>query len=819
MDVRYAIRAMLRNPGFAALVILTMAVGIGVNTTMFSVVRAVFLRPLPYPDPDRLVTLWENDSESGIAGRRVSPANFVDWRARNTVFEELGVLPNWAGASTPFHIVGSDGVQRVYGSYASSGFFRVLGASPAMGRTFGADEDQQAGQRKVIISDSYWREQLDGDPSVLGKTLDVDTFRGGKFTIIGVMPPAFQFPSGAKIWLSLGDWGAGPLPPVDSAQRCCAWFTVFGRLKPGVTYQQAESEMSLIGSRLSQQHPGSSKVKAVRVIPLRETLVGDQRLALFALFGAVTCVLLIGCANVANLLLSRGIARRREMQTRMALGATKWRVARQLLLESLLLSGLGAAAGLLIVVWTQGPLAGVMKESVPLIEGTRIDWTVVAFAAFLTVVSGLLCGLAPLIQTRALDWKSRGQTGTIASTRLRHGLIVGEVALAVTLVAGTGLFVRTLAKLQAVDLGFQTEQTLTLSLDVTTGPLRGRGNSARFVEEVIPRLATLPGVRTAAATTELPLDRQDEAQAITREGQPAVAASESAHVLQSAVTPNYFTAMGITVKAGRPLSDTDSPDGKLVAVLNETAAKRYWPGENPIGKRFAIGSRERFGSFRAPSVPGAIEWREIVGVVADVRSTSFGAEPQPEVYYSYRQFPLYQPKLILRTQGDPMALAAAVRNEVASINKHAVITRVRSMDDVAATSIRQPRFRTALLGMFSVLALALAMLGIYGAMSYTVTQQTQEIGIRVALGAASSGVAWMIIGRGLRLAALGVLLGLAGAFVVGRWISSLLFEVDPVDPVTLSITCLTILGAAALASCLPARKALRVDPVVALRSE
>lgn len=633
------------------------------------------------------------------------------------------------------------------------------------------------------------------------------------------MPQRFDFPRGAKIWLSLGDWGGGPLPSPDATDRGAPWYAVFARIKPGVTNERAATELTAIACRISERHPEAARVAQVKVMPLRESLVGEHRLALWMLFGAVGCVLLIGCANVANLVLSRGIGRRKELVTRLALGATGWRIARQLILEGLVMCGLGTVAGLIFAGWARGVLGPVIAGYVPLAEDTRMDWAVLGFAALLTLASGLFCGLAPLAEWRKLDWRSRGQTESMTSKRLRQTLVVSEVALAVMLVATAGLLVRTFAKLQAVDVGFQMTRLLTVSVDMTTGPLRVRGNAARSLEALIPRVAALPGVRSVGASTGATLEEAPAAQAITREDRPPATATDSPHVIQTAVTPDYFKVLGVPLQKGRLFTETDAADGKLVAVLNETAARRYWPGEDPIGKRFAIGSRERYGSFRAPVEPGGIEWREIVGVVSDVRSAGFAADVQPEVYFCYKQFPIYGPTLIVRTHGDPMLLAGAIRREIAAVSNRAVVRSIRTMDQVAAETLAERRLRAMLVALFSVLALAQGILGIYGVLSYTVAQRTQEIGIRMALGADPLQVSRMIVGQALRLTAAGIVVGLAGAFAAARWIASLLFGVQPLDIPTFAGTCVLLLLVSIFASYAPARKAMRVDPALALRSE
>jgi predicted permease len=818
MDLLLALRGLRRDPAFAALVILTLAVGIGASTVMYSLVRAVFLRPLPFPEPDRLVTIWERDSTRGVDDRRVTPANFVDWRAESGSFTELGVLPNWSGPAWKFNVTGTDRVERVDGIYASSGFFRVMGVRPLLGRTLDEEDDRSRGRLHVVIGFRYWQEKFGGDRGVIGKTLHVDTFRGGAFEIVGVMPPGFDLPQGARIWLSLGDWGGGPMPGRDAAARCCNWYTVIGRLKPGVSARQAESELTALARRTSERYPAAARTTGVKVSPLRETLVGSHRSTLLAIFAAAGCVLLIGCANVANLLLAKTIGRRRELITREALGATSWRIARQLLAEGLVLSGAGALSGLWLSIATL-PLARTLAQRhVPIAEQAAADWTVWLFAAGAAAVCGLLCSLAPLADWRRAAGGSRTHTDSRFQGRLRNALVVGEIAAAVMLATVAGLLIRTVERLGAVDVGFRTEHLLTLETDTTTGPLRARGASARFVADALARIEVLPGVRSAAATTVLPFEAGPASQAITREGDAARPAADSPQVIQIAVTPRYFDVMGMKLRAGRLPAETDRAEGKLVAVLNETAARRYWPGEDPIGKRFAVGSRERFGSFRQVA-DGEIEWREIVGIVADVRTGGQRAGIEPEVYYGYQQFPIYGPILVVRTAVDPGSLAAPARQAIESANRSVVVTGVRTMEAVASDAIGDSTLRAGVAGAFSAIAVALGMLGVYGVMAYTVARRAREIGIRMALGARESQAAGMVVRQALTLTGLGLGLGLALAIGAARSISTFLFGVGTSDPLTIAATCVLLALGAVAASYVPARRAARVDPATVLRGE
>ncbi len=621
----------------------------------------------------------------------------------------------------------------------------------------------------------------------------------------------------ASIWLSKGDSGTKPLPNPDAADRCCSWFSVFARLKPGVTIPQAEAEMAVIASGISARHPDASKVSAVKIVPLREEMVRDQRPVFFALAAAVVFVLLIACANVANLLLSRGISREKEMQIRNALGASVWQIARQLMAESFVLCVLGTAAGLLLALWAQAALVRMFEDRIPIIATAHMDGSVLGFAAFITLLSATVCGLAPLLQSRAADWRERGSTEGSGSKRLRNALVVGELALSLTLVTGAGLLVRTVLKLSDVNFGVRREGILAVSTDFNTDGLRDRDEKVKYLDELMPRLASLPGVAMAAATTTLPMDAANF-DTISPEGRPIRTRSESPRIVQSGVTPDYFQLVGIPLKQGRGFNGGDTPDSKLVAILSESTARRYWPGQDPIGKRFVIGSSDRLSGFLRTDLHGP-EWREVVGVVGDVRSGGFGSEILPMVYYAHRQFAINGPTILVRTGGDPLALAAAVRNEINTVGNRSVVTNIRSMQQVVSDSVAEPRTRAALVGLFAGLALLLGMLGIYGVASHTVTQRTREIGIRMALGARASEVASMVIGGALRLSMMGAALGLLASLAMARALTGLLFGIQPVDPLTLIVSTGFLMAAAVAASYLPARRAMRIDPGIALRNE
>ena len=825
-DFRYAVRTLKKSPSFTILGGATLALGIGANTAMFSVVRATFLTPLPFPQEERLVMLWQSNPEQGVARELVSPANFVDWDAQNTIFEEVGAWPSSSDIVTAFNIRWRDSSERVRGTYVSSGFFRALGVQPLLGRAFLPEEDRLRDHRAAILSHSYWRTRFGADLGTLGKTIEVDTFRGGVYTIVGVMPANFDFPPGVEVFLPIAFWGGGPLPALDAAGRCCAWFSVVGRLKPGVTIQRAKSQMTVLARRISNRHPAGGRVTDVQVVPLRTEMVGYHRTGLLVLFGAVGCVLLIACANVANLAVSRAVTRSAEMAIRTALGAGITRLVRMVLVESLLLSALGAAGGVLIALWAQGLLIRGLLVNIPLVAGARIDWGVLAFTIAISMAAACLCALSPAVQLASgslgsfLQGRVRSHTAEARAGLLLRVFMAGEVALAVALVAIAGLLMRSLLQLQRVNPGFRAENVLAMSFDLTASAFRGPGNQQPYFHELMTRIATLPGVRMVGAVSEVPLSRRRMPdQPVTLEGLPLRSASESRQVIMRAVTPDYFPIMGIPLKKGRLFTEGDSRDGKLVAIINETAVRHYWLGTDPIGKRIAMGSGQQFGYFRVPPAPGQPEWREIIGVVGDIRSSALDLPPQPEVFYSYRQYPWYTPTLLVRTIGEPLSLAAATRHEAVALNSRTVVTEVKSMQQIADESIAQPRFRAVLTGMFAALAILLGMLGIYGVMSYAAAQRTHEIGIRMALGATRSDAAWLVVGQTMRTTAIGLILGIVAALISARWMSSLLYGVGSADPMTLVGACVLFGGAALVASYIPSRRAAAVDPSVALRSE
>lgn len=815
-DVVVALRALRRNRAFAATAILTLALGIALTTAIFSVTHAVLFRPLGLPDEDRLVILRQSNPAAGIVEERVSPANFVDWEAQTTVFENMGfACPGCGGFS---HVVWPDRIERVPSANVSSGFFRVLGVRPLLGRTFSAEEDRLPDQKNIVVSSSFWKERFNGAPDILSRSVQIETsFRGGgPRTIIGVMPEGFDYPEGVDIWLPSGV--TLPLPAANAADRCCPFLDVIGRLRPGATSDQARAQLDTVVQRLSEQYPAMSRVRHVTVTPLHEHLVGHHRPALAVLFGAVACVLLIACANVANLLLSRGVTRRPEIALRMALGAQRSRLIRQLCAEGLVLSAAGAILGALGAVFVRRVVIVSLEGRIPMADGARVDLPVLAFVGLLMAVSAVLFGLAPATQMESPKWLVRDAGQRRESHRLRSALVMMEIALAVTLLAGAGLFMRTLMALEDVNPGFRPAQVLSVSFDLSTSAFRGPGNQQPYFFELMQRVAALPGVEVVAGASHLPLsERVVAVDPITLDGHPVLAASDSPRVAMTAVTPSYFSAVGIPLLRGRVFSEGDRSDGKLVAVLNETAARRYWPGQDPIGKRLYVGSRERNQYFRAPSAGMEPEWREIVGIVGDVKNAGLEAPPEPELYFNYRQHRWYAAALLVRGRGDPGALIAPIREAARAVHRNAVIINITTLEQILADATAEPAHRFKLTAAFSVISLLLAALGIYGIFSYLVAQRTREIGIRVALGATAGHVIRTMLARVLTLALVGVAFGLVGVVLLARWLSGLLYGVSAVDPVALGGSCLLLFATALAAGYLPARRAARVDPLVALR--
>jgi putative ABC transport system permease protein len=796
-DLRYGVRMMWKRPGFAAVVVLTLALGIGANTAIFSAVNAVLLRPLPYRNAERLV--WVAGNVRGGTNRAsVSPADFLDYRAQNTVFEEFA-----ASLSVPFavNLTGAGEPERLTGSLVTANYFRAFGVGPARGRVFGADEERSGPAPVAVLSDGLWKRRFGGDPSVVGKTLTLD---GKGVTVVGIAPPEFQYPAGAEVWLPID------YDNPEMKARAAHFFRPIGLLKQGVTLEQARAETDLIARRLEEQYPESNARWSLNLVPLQEQVVGGFRTSLWVLLGAVGFVLLIACANVSNLMLARAASRRRELALRTALGASRWRVVRQQLTESVLLGVAGGAVGLLLATWGVDVLAALGAGDIPRSREIGVDGRVLAFTAALSLLTGLAFGLLPALRAsrpnlnEVLKDAGRGTSGP-GRGRVRAALVVAEIALALTLLAGAGLLVKSFVGLRRVNPGFDPANVLTLRIDLPRARYAKPEQAAAFFGELQRRVAGLPGVEAAGMVSELPLSGQPNDMYFSVAGRPTQTADEKVTADYRRVNHDYFRAMRIPVLRGRTFTEQEvTGDGKVV-VINEALAREFFPDEDPLGQHLVInfGKPEEF---------------EIVGVVSDVRHRSLEGDVYQMMYVPTLR--IGGTNLVVRTSSsDPLALASAVRGEVAAVDRDQPISAVRTMEEVVSGSVAQQRFRTLLLAAFAAVALLLAGVGIYGVIAYSVTHRTHEIGIRMALGARAGDILKMVVGQGMVLALAGVAVGLLAALALTRVMSSLLFGVSATDAWTFAAVSLLITAVALLACIVPARRATKVDPMVALRYE
>jgi predicted permease len=797
-DVRYALRMLRQAPGFALVAVLTLGLGIGATTAIFSVVRGVLLRPLPFAAPERLVRMWQANPSQGVPRGEVSPLDFADWKARQRSFEDMGTWWHVEGM-TGINLSGDGEPQRLPAAYVSDGFFSTLGVTPLLGRVLLAGEHQPGHNAVAVISHGLWQRRFGGDRALLGRTLTIDEV---PTTVVGVMPPSFTFPSErVDLWLSDSRISESGIPRL----RQVRWQSVVARLKPGVSLETARTEMNGLARQLAEEYPATNvQTTAVTVLPLHEAVTGDVRAELLVLLGAVGFLLLIACVNVANLMLTRATARERELAVRAALGARPGRLVGQLLTESLVLALLGGAFGVLLAVWGTELLLAFSVKQLPRLHEVRVDGTVLAFAMGATLFTGVLFGLLPALRARSpqlapvLKAAGRGMTGA-GGARLRGALVVAEVALAVMLVAGAGLAVRSLMSLLSVEPGFRPEGAVVVSFSSSSG---GR-DKRQYLAEVLERVREVPGVRVAGTTKNLPLEGSGEPAPLILPGQSQASAADAPRVSYLYVSNDYVRAMGIPLLRGRDFSMQDTGDAPPVMMVNEAFVRRFFPGEDVVGK--------------------GIQWdvnvATIVGVVGDVRQESLSEPAPPLVYVHVLQNSRSSVNLVVRGEGAPLQLAAAVRQAIWSVNPEQTITRITTLEEVVGGSVARPRLIAALLGLFAALALVLGAVGIYGVLAYTVGQRQREIGVRLALGARPAEVLGMVLRSGMRLAGLGVAVGVVGALVLARVMSSLLYGVAPHDPLTFAAAAVVLLGVALVACLVPARRAMRVDPAVSLRAE
>ncbi len=806
-DIRYGIRTLGKNAGFTAVAVLTLALGIGANTAIFSVVENVLLRPLPYPQPGNLVQIWNTYlPQAPRAG--LSPGDYADWRQQNASFSEMG---GYAYISQGFNLTGEAEPQRVLVSYASAGLFPLLGIQLAAGHYFVPEEDRAGSSPVVILSHRLWQSRFGGDPAVVGRTITLDNQR---YTVTGVLPGDFRLLRWPDLWMPIGQYGDDLTEHVHHA------FIGVARLKPGVTLAQARDEMVRLNQQETIQYPDSHKFFGVLVEPMEDPSAAKLQGILLVLSGAVGLVLLIACANIVNLLLVRNAGREREVAVRTALGASAWRLSRQLLTESMLLSLAGGALGLLLAVGGLRALMAFVPADLGVLRESGLDSKVLAFTAAICVATGIICGLLPALRTlRAnlagvLKQGSKGTSGP-GHNRAHNVLVISEIAMALVPLIGAGLLLRSFQHLLEVDPGFRVDHILTMEVQQAALPFTqanqlsqeewiqiGQKQSLQF-EQIVERIRALPGVKQAAGIDDLPLSNEfRQASRFVIEGQPIPNAGARPIVQFRTVSLGYFSTMGIPLRKGRFFTEDDWRVPR--AVINETMERRFWPKGDALGKRINLCSLD----------PKPC-WSTIIGIAGNVHQFGLDAEPTFDVYFVGG----WTPYVVVRTASDPVALAAAVTDVIHKAGPNLPVTHVMTMDGLFTNSISPRRFSATLVGVFAVLAVVLAAVGIYGVMSYTVSQRTQEIGVRVALGAQVASVRRMILGQTLKLTLIGVALGLAGSFVVARFLTSLLFGVGMYDPLTFLGVAALLVAVALAASYIPARRAMRVDPIVALRYE
>ena len=800
-DARYALRSLRKHPGFTVIAILTLALGIGANTAIFSVINAVLLRPLPYENADQLVVLVETISERPIG---VSYPDFVDWRTQNTVFENVVAVRQ----RESFNLTGAGESERLQGKLVSANLLSTLGVKPILGRDFAAEDDRPGAAPVVMLSHALWQRRFGSDEKIIGKQL---TLNRESFTVIGVTPPDFQFGIDADVSVPIG----------LSAERFSArgrdpGIETVARLKQGISVETANAELNMIAARLEQQYPDSNNGRRVRLNSLRESIVGDIRPTLLTLLGAVGLVLLIACANVANLLLARSARRQKEIAIRTALGAGRWRILRQLFTESVILAIAAGFAGLLLAIAGTTLMSAYLPEGIPRIREISTDGSVLAFTLFASLLTGVMFGLAPALQTSnpALTetLKEGERNSSPGHNRTGKILIVAEVALTLVLLVGAGLLVKSFWRLMQVDPGFNPENLLAMQISVNAGPDEGQ-RVAAFLDQLQQRVRQLPGVQSVAISNGLPFEGANQPSFIV-EGQAPPEPGHEPNGILYITSPDYFETLQINLLRGRTFSSHDTPATKPVVLIDEVFARQYFANEDPLGRRL--------------KQTGTDDAREIVGIVRHVEHSNLEGESasRAEIYSAFNQIPVERlPRyvrrvnLLVRTTVDPLSLAQPVRNQISALDKDQAVFNVRTMEQALARSVSARRFSMILLSVFAALALVLAAVGIYGVISYSVAQRTREVGIRMALGAQTADVLKLVVRDGLKLVAIGIAVGLVGAFMLTRLMTTLLFGVTPTDVVTYAIVALGLVGVALAACYVPARRAAKVDPLVALRFE
>ena len=803
-DLRFGLRMLLKNPVFTLAAVLSLAIGIGATSAIFSVVNGVVLRPLPYQQPEQLLRLWHSKPKIGMTDMPISGGNVQVWRERAQSFAGVAAFN-----TTQAIFTGEAEPEVVRGARVSANLLPLLGYEPLLGRGFLSSENQQPNHAVILLSHQLWQRRFGGDPNIIGRAVTLD--HTNNYTVVGVMPLLASFPGESEFWI--------PETTTASGRHDIRSLSVIARLKPGVTWQTAESELQLIHQQLQQQWADDYKDWAVWSQPLHDSVVGKVRPTLLMLLGAVGFVLLIACANVANLLLVRAAARQREIAVRAALGAGRLRLIRQLLTESSLLALLGGAFGLWLAYGAVQVLIALNPPNVPRLAQINLDGRALAFTFLMTLLVGLLFGLAPALHASKPDIQQTLKEGFAQSSGrrwlpwvglpsfgLREALVVAQTALALVLLVGAGLLIKSFVKLQQVELGFEPHNVIVLTLTPPFNQLPKRASAIPYYQRLLDELKTVPGVNTVALGTAAPTEGAYMNSSIVVAGRPAPVERDAQQTFVNVVSPDYFRALGSPLKQGRLFTDADNESAPSVAVINETLARAYFPGESPIGQRIALRG--------APN-----EWREIVGIVADINQFGLEKEHKPTFYAPFRQEDAVALNLVVRTAADPAALLPALRARILAADKFTAITRVRTLEELVSASIAQPRFYALLLALFAGIALTLAVIGIYGVMAYSVSRRTHEIGIRMALGAEASRIVRMIVGQGILLIGVGVSLGLLAARGLTGVLRDLLFGVQPTDPVTFALIASGLTLAALPACWIPARRAARVDPLTALRHE
>jgi len=805
-DLRYGVRMLRKNPGFSLVAILTLALGIGANTAIFSVVNAVILRPLPYRSSDQLVRLWGNNPRQGSQLLTASLPDYLDWRDRNQVFEQMAAFSFVGGSG---NLLGGDQPERVSGLRISASLFPLLGVEASLGRTFLPEDERATAQPVIILSHRLWTARFGRNPKIIGQAV---TLSDRIFTVVGIMRAGFEHPGiggpNIDVWR--------PLTNDDyQMRREARHLQVLARLKPMIGMIQAQEAMSALARNLEHQYPNTNSGYGVSLVSLHETVTGEARPALGLLFGAVAFVLLIGCANVANLLLSRAAAREKEIAVRMALGAGRFRLIRQMLTESLILALLGGSAGLLLARWGVDLLVALSAGNLPRGEQIAIDPQVLLFTITITILTGLLFGLAPAFQSSRLNLqeslKAAGgltNAAVFRRLRLRYVLVISEVALALILLVGAGLLLKSFFLLQRADPGIEPDHALTMRVALPATYAKGERMVA-FYRELVERVEAQPGVRSAGVVSWLPLSGQHITTRMAIEGRTPTASGEGRSIDYRVVSPGYFRAAGASLVKGRELSELDNDQAAGTIVINEAMANRFWPHENPLGKRLTVEIGQPVSC-------------EVVGIIKNIKEFDPAGPPIPVIYGSHLQRPWSEVEtreLVVRASTDPLKLAAAVRSEVWALDKTVPVYNVSTMSELLAGATAQPRFSLILLGLFAAIALVLAISGLYAVMAYSVSQRTREIGIRLALGAQSGDVFKLIIRQGMILSLIGIFIGLAGAFALTRLMRTLVFEVSVTDPLTFVLIPLLLVIVALFACWIPARRGMKVNPLIALRHD